>query len=106
MFQVAVTEDNLLVMSLEDSDLMASSSVYVVKITGESKNYFLQFEEVNSSLPRPLIFNASYHGHFYIVTLMVVNSNLASRPAKSVTVLTSKYQIPWKKLHKIILLPG
>ncbi|KAM5171924.1 receptor-type tyrosine-protein phosphatase O-like [Mantella aurantiaca] len=99
MFQVVVTEGNLLVMSLEDSDLMASSSVYVVKITGESKNYFLQFEESNSSLPRPLVFNASYHGHLYIVTLMVVNSNMASRPAKSVTVLTKPLSVSQLFVH-------
>ncbi|PIO37165.1 hypothetical protein AB205_0105150, partial [Aquarana catesbeiana] len=87
MFQVVVTDSNLLIMSLEESDLMPSS-VYVAKISGESKSYFLQFEESNSSLPKPLMFNASYHDHFYTVTLMVVNSNLTSRPARSVTVLT------------------
>ncbi|XP_075066960.1 receptor-type tyrosine-protein phosphatase O isoform X2 [Mixophyes fleayi] len=88
MFKVNVTHDNLLIISLEDSDLISSSSVYVVKITGESKNYFFQFEEFNSSLPSPLVFNASYHGLYYIVTLMVINSNLPSKPARSVTVLT------------------
>ncbi|XP_068133492.1 receptor-type tyrosine-protein phosphatase O isoform X2 [Hyperolius riggenbachi] len=99
MFQVGVTDNNLLVMSLEDSDIMASSSVYVVKITGESKNYFFQFEEFNSTLPSPLLFNATYHGLYYIVTLMVVNANLASRPAKSVTVLTKPLPVSRLFIH-------
>lgn len=77
-------------MSLEESDVVSSSSVYVVKITGESKNYFFQFEEFNSTLPSPVLFNASYHGLYYIVTLMVVNSNMVSKPVRSITVLTSK----------------
>nr|DBA30225.1 TPA: hypothetical protein GDO54_006237 [Pyxicephalus adspersus]DBA30226.1 TPA: hypothetical protein GDO54_006237 [Pyxicephalus adspersus] len=99
MFQVEVTNDNLIVMSLEDSDLMDPSSVYVVKITGESKNYFFQFEESNNSLPSPLVFNASYHGLYYIVTLMVVNSNLASRPARSVIVLTKPLSVGRLFIH-------
>ncbi|XP_077324710.1 receptor-type tyrosine-protein phosphatase O isoform X3 [Lithobates pipiens] len=98
MFQVVVTDSNLLIMSLEESDLMPSS-VYVAKITGESKSYFLQFEESNSSLPKPLMFNASYHDHFYTVTLMVVNSNLTSRPARSVTVLTKPLSVSQLSVH-------
>ncbi|KAG9490911.1 hypothetical protein GDO78_006308 [Eleutherodactylus coqui] len=99
MFQVTVTDDNLIVISLEDSDVMSSSSVYVVKITGESKNYFFQFEEFNSSLPNPLVFNATYHGLYYIITLMVINANQASRPARSVTVLTKPLPVSRVLIH-------
>ncbi|XP_063302674.1 receptor-type tyrosine-protein phosphatase O isoform X2 [Pelobates fuscus] len=88
MFHVNVTTDNRLEISLEPSDIMASASVYVVKITGESKNNFFQFEEFNSTLPTPLIFNATYHGLYYVVTLMVVSPNSPATPAKSLTVLT------------------
>ncbi|KAL8222254.1 UNVERIFIED_CONTAM: hypothetical protein K2H54_075220 [Gekko kuhli] len=88
-FQVAVRDDNCIVISLEASDVLSSSSIYVVKITGESKNYFYQFEEFNSTLPAPVVFNATYHGLYYIVTLMVVNSNLVSKTARSVIVLTN-----------------
>ncbi|XP_067415246.1 receptor-type tyrosine-protein phosphatase O isoform X4 [Emydura macquarii macquarii] len=87
-FQVTVRDDNCIVVSLEESDVASSSSEYVVKITGESKNYFFQFEEFNSTLPSPVVFNASYHGLYYIVTLMVVNSNMVSKPVRSITVLT------------------
>ncbi|XP_072000902.1 receptor-type tyrosine-protein phosphatase O-like [Engystomops pustulosus] len=100
MFQVTVTDENLLVMSLEDSDVMSShSSVYVVKITGESRNYFFQFEEFNSSLPSPLVFNATYHGLYYIITLMVINDNLAPRPTRSVTVLTKPLPVSRVLIH-------
>ncbi|XP_039203539.1 receptor-type tyrosine-protein phosphatase O isoform X1 [Crotalus tigris] len=86
--QVVVQDDNCIVISLEAADVMSSSSVYVVKITGESKNYFFQFDEFNSTLPAPVVFNATYHGLYYIVTLMVVNANVISKPARSLTVLT------------------
>ncbi|NXB43992.1 PTPRO phosphatase, partial [Leucopsar rothschildi] len=87
-FQVAVREDNCIVVSLEAADVVSSSSVYVVKIAGESKNYFFQFDEFNSTLPAPVVFNAKYHGLYYIVTLLVVNSNMVSKSARSITVLT------------------
>ncbi|XP_056655273.1 receptor-type tyrosine-protein phosphatase O isoform X2 [Monodelphis domestica] len=87
-FHVTVQEDNSIVVSLEASDVVSSSSVYVVKITGESKNYFFQFEEFNSTLPAPVVFNASYHGLYYIITLVVVNANVVIKPARSITVLT------------------
>ncbi|XP_067997975.1 receptor-type tyrosine-protein phosphatase O [Melanerpes formicivorus] len=87
-FHVTVQEDNCIIVSLEASDVVTSSSVYVVKIAGESKNYFFQFEEFNSTLPAPVVFNAKYHGLYYIVTLLVVNSNMVSKSARSVTVLT------------------
>ncbi|XP_030334579.1 receptor-type tyrosine-protein phosphatase O isoform X3 [Strigops habroptila] len=87
-FQVTVREDNCIIVSLEASDVVSSSSVYVVKIAGESKNYFFQFEEFNSTLPAPVVFSAKYHGLYYIVTLLVVNSNMVSKSARSITVLT------------------
>ncbi|NXT62679.1 PTPRO phosphatase, partial [Chaetops frenatus] len=87
-FQVAVREDNCIIVSLEASDVVSPSSVYVVKIAGESKNYFFQFDEFNSTLPAPVVFSAKYHGLYYIVTLLVVNSNMVSKSARSITVLT------------------
>ncbi|XP_043824074.1 receptor-type tyrosine-protein phosphatase O isoform X2 [Dromiciops gliroides] len=87
-FHVTVQDDNSIVVSLEASDVVSSSSVYVVKITGESKNYFFQFEEFNNTLPAPVVFNASYHGLYYIITLVVVNANVVIKPARSITVLT------------------
>uniref|UniRef100_A0A4W2DWF6 Receptor-type tyrosine-protein phosphatase O n=1 Tax=Bos indicus x Bos taurus TaxID=30522 RepID=A0A4W2DWF6_BOBOX len=87
-FHVTVRDDNSIAVSLEASDIMSPSSVYVVKITGESKNYFFEFEEFNSTLPPPIIFKANYHGLYYIITLVVVNGNVVTKPSRSITVLT------------------
>ncbi|XP_012518232.1 PREDICTED: LOW QUALITY PROTEIN: receptor-type tyrosine-protein phosphatase O [Propithecus coquereli] len=87
-FHVTVQDDNNIVVSLEASDVVSPASVYVVKITGESKNYFFEFEEFNSTLPPPVIFKANYHGLYYIITLVVVNGNVVSKPSRSITVLT------------------
>lgn len=92
-FHVRVQDDNSIAVSLEASDVMSPSSVYVVKITGESKNYFFEFEEFNSTLPPPIIFKASYHGLYYIITLVVVNGNVVTKPSRSITVLTSKRHV-------------
>uniref|UniRef100_H0WZR6 protein-tyrosine-phosphatase n=1 Tax=Otolemur garnettii TaxID=30611 RepID=H0WZR6_OTOGA len=87
-FHVTVQDDNNIVVSLEASDVISPASVYVVKITGESKNYFFEFEEFNSTLPPPVIFKANYHGLYYIITLVVVNGNVVTKPSRSITVLT------------------
>uniref|UniRef100_A0ABM5GDZ8 Receptor-type tyrosine-protein phosphatase O isoform X3 n=1 Tax=Pogona vitticeps TaxID=103695 RepID=A0ABM5GDZ8_9SAUR len=87
-FHVTVREDNCIIVSLEAADVVSFSAVYVVKITGESKNYFFQFDEFNSTLPAPVVFNATYHGLYYIVTLMVVSANMVTKPTRSITVLT------------------
>ncbi|VTJ65529.1 Hypothetical predicted protein, partial [Marmota monax] len=87
-FHVTVHDDNSIVVSLEASDVISPASVYVVKITGESKNYFFEFEEFNSTLPPPVFFKANYHGLYYIITLVVVNGNVVTKPSRSITVLT------------------
>ncbi|EHB13157.1 Receptor-type tyrosine-protein phosphatase O [Heterocephalus glaber] len=87
-FHVTVQDDNNIVVSLDTSDVASPASVYVVKITGESKNYFFEFEEFNSTLPPPVTFKASYHGLYYIITLVVVNGNVVTKPSRSITVLT------------------
>uniref|UniRef100_A0A8C5PGA9 Protein tyrosine phosphatase receptor type O n=1 Tax=Leptobrachium leishanense TaxID=445787 RepID=A0A8C5PGA9_9ANUR len=99
MFQVNVTGENRIVISLDGSDVASPMSVYVVKITGESRNYFFQFEEFNRTLPAPLIFNATYHGLYYIVTLMVISPNMPSKPTKSVTVLTKPLPVSNVFIH-------
>ncbi|EDL10583.1 protein tyrosine phosphatase, receptor type, O [Mus musculus] len=87
-FHVAVQDDNNIVVSLEASDIVSPASVYVVRVAGESKNYFFEFEEFNSTLPPPVVFKATYHGLYYIITLVVVNGNVVTKPSRSITVLT------------------
>ncbi|XP_033883126.3 receptor-type tyrosine-protein phosphatase O-like isoform X2 [Acipenser ruthenus] len=97
-FLVTVENDISLVMALEPSDL--SGSAYIVKITGESKNYFLEFENTNSTAPPPpLVFNASYHGLYYIITLMVMTDNMMTKPAQSITVLTKPLPVTSVSIH-------
>ncbi|XP_033887953.2 receptor-type tyrosine-protein phosphatase O-like isoform X1 [Acipenser ruthenus] len=103
-FLVTVEDDISLVMALEPSDLRGSA--YIVKITGESKNYFLEFENTNSTiLPPPLVFNASYHGLYYIITLMVMNANVMTKPAQSVTILTKPLPVTSVLIHDYKLSP-
>ncbi|XP_060240304.1 receptor-type tyrosine-protein phosphatase O isoform X3 [Meriones unguiculatus] len=87
-FHVTVQDDNSIVVSLEASDIVSPASVYVVRVAGESKNYFFEFEEFNSTLPPPVVFQATYHGLYYIITLVVVNGNVVTKPSRSITVLT------------------
>ncbi|KAL1775745.1 receptor-type tyrosine-protein phosphatase O isoform X2 [Sigmodon hispidus] len=87
-FRVTVQDDNNIVVSLEASDIISPTSVYVVRVAGESKNYFFEFEEFNSTLPPPVVFKATYHGLYYIITLVVVNGNVVTKPSRSITVLT------------------
>lgn len=93
MFHVTVQDDNNIVVSLEASDIVSPTSVYVVRVAGESKNYFFEFEEFNNTLPPPVVFKATYHGLYYIITLVVVNGNVVTKPSRSITVLTSKYPV-------------
>lgn len=109
MFHVAVQDDNNIVVSLEASDIVSPASVYVVRVAGESKNYFFEFEEFNSTLPPPVVFKATYHGLYYIITLVVVNGNVVTKPSRSITVLTSKcllmsfsVLLPWVCPHKAL----
>lgn len=92
-FHVTVQDDNSIVVSLEASDVVSPASVYVVRVAGESKNYFFEFEPFNSTLPPPVVFKATYHGLYYIITLVVVNGNVVTKPSRSITVLTSKHPV-------------
>nr|XP_044995477.1 receptor-type tyrosine-protein phosphatase O isoform X2 [Jaculus jaculus] len=92
-FHVTVQDDNTIVVSLEASDVVHPASTYIVKIAGESKNYFFEFEEFNITLPPPVVFKASYHGLYYIITLVVVNGNVVTKPSRSITVLTKPLPI-------------
>lgn len=87
---MTVRDDNNIVVSLEASDVVSPTSVYVVRVAGESKNYFFEFEESNGTLPPPVVFKATYHGLYYIISLVVVSGNVVTKPSRSITVLTSK----------------
>ncbi|XP_048410177.1 receptor-type tyrosine-protein phosphatase O isoform X4 [Stegostoma tigrinum] len=85
-----VSDDNKIIVSLQPSDVTNGSSLYYVKITQSVNltNYKLQFNYFNSTLPPPVVFNASYHGIYYLVTLLTGNSKSTVKPVHLVAVLT------------------
>lgn len=74
-------------MSLEAADVTQNVSVYAVRVSGEPRTHTLLFSRASDDLPQPLVFNASYHGLCYTISLVLDNS---SKPAKTISVLTGK----------------
>ncbi|XP_059843577.1 receptor-type tyrosine-protein phosphatase O isoform X2 [Hypanus sabinus] len=90
-----VSDDNQIIVSLQPSDVTNGSSWYYVKIT-QSVNltsYKLQFKDFNHTLPPPVVFNASYHGIYYLITLLIGNSQSTAKPVHLVAVLTKPLPI-------------
>ncbi|XP_066580446.1 receptor-type tyrosine-protein phosphatase O isoform X2 [Amia ocellicauda] len=98
-FLVTVRDDNAIVMSLEPTDLNKSAAAYMAKVTGESKTYFLEFKNLNDTAPPTVVFNATYHGLCYIITLMQLNTKMESKAVKSVTVLTKPLPVNSVSIH-------
>ncbi|XP_015208471.1 receptor-type tyrosine-protein phosphatase O isoform X2 [Lepisosteus oculatus] len=98
-FLVRVRDGNIIVMSLEPTDLTENAVTYVVKVTGETKPYFLEFKNLSDALPAPVVFNASYHGLCYVMTLMMKNTKVELKPVKSVTVLTNPLPVNSVFIH-------
>lgn len=89
-FVATVREDNSILMLLEPADMVDNGTVYGVRVTGEPESHFLLFQNLSDSVPPPLVFNASYHGLCYTVSLMVSNGTVWSKPVKTISLLTSK----------------
>lgn len=85
-----VSDDNKITVSLQPQDVTNGSSLYYVKITQSINltSYKLQFEDFNHTLPPPVVFNASYHGIYYLVTLLTGSSKSTIKPVHLVAVLT------------------
>ncbi|XP_039996623.1 receptor-type tyrosine-protein phosphatase O isoform X2 [Xiphias gladius] len=83
-FQVSVSDEGLIVATLERSDLRQNGTAYAAQISGEPRPILVQF--VNTG--EPLLFNASFHGLCYTVGLLVKLGRTWSRPIKTVSVLT------------------
>ncbi|KAG9329188.1 hypothetical protein JZ751_007320, partial [Albula glossodonta] len=75
-------------MLLEREDMTENATVYAVKVTGEPVAHILQFQDTDGSIPPPLVFNTSYHGLSYTISLITNAGTLWSKPVKTVTVLT------------------
>ncbi|KAM3859270.1 receptor-type tyrosine-protein phosphatase O [Diretmus argenteus] len=85
-FQVTLSDDDLILATLESSDLQENATAYAARVSGEPRTNPVQF--LNSSDPPPLVFNASRHGVCYTVGLLVREGKTWSRPIKTVSVLT------------------
>ncbi|KAI4891777.1 hypothetical protein NFI96_017333 [Prochilodus magdalenae] len=89
-FQVTLQDDSSIFITLEPSDLREDITAYAAKISGEPHSHILPFHSANSSqlAPATLLYNASYHGLCYTISLLMGNGSTWSRPGKAVAVLT------------------
>lgn len=95
-FQVSFQDENRLLMSLEADDVTQNVSVYAVRVSGEPHTHTLLFSRASDdqTLPQPLMFNASYHGLCYTISLLLDDS---SKPTKTISVLTEP--LPLDAVH-------
>ncbi|KAJ8411137.1 hypothetical protein AAFF_G00171430 [Aldrovandia affinis] len=98
-FQVTVRDDNSLAMFLEPEDLAENATVYAVKVSGEPVPHVLQFQDLGGQAPPPLLFNASYHGLCYTVSLVTDTGTPWPKPVKTVTVLTQPLPVESVSIH-------
>uniref|UniRef100_A0A8B9LI05 Protein tyrosine phosphatase receptor type O n=1 Tax=Astyanax mexicanus TaxID=7994 RepID=A0A8B9LI05_ASTMX len=89
-FQVTLQDEQYISMTLEPSDLRENFTAYAAKISGEPHNHILPFQSANNSQlsPATLLYNASYHGLCYTISLLIGNGVTWSKPAKTVALLT------------------
>ncbi|XP_069765478.1 receptor-type tyrosine-protein phosphatase O isoform X2 [Narcine bancroftii] len=102
-----VSDGNKIIVSLQPSDITNGSSLYYVKIT-QSVNltsYKLQFKDFNHTLPPPVVFNASYHGIYYLVTLLTGSSISTIKPVHLVAVLTKPLPVKSVAIYDYKLSP-
>uniref|UniRef100_A0A8C9RI04 protein-tyrosine-phosphatase n=1 Tax=Scleropages formosus TaxID=113540 RepID=A0A8C9RI04_SCLFO len=98
-FLVALRDDASIAVSLEASDVRGSGVAYAAKVAGEPRTRFLQFENFSAALPPALVFDASYHGLCYAVTLMVDDGTEWSKAAAPVRILTEPLPVDSVLIH-------
>ncbi|KAL7867449.1 hypothetical protein SRHO_G00088330 [Serrasalmus rhombeus] len=89
-FQATLRDDNFILITLEPSDMRENVTAYAAKISGEPHSHILPFQSANRSqvASATLLYNASYHGLCYTISLLTGNASTWSRPDKSVALLT------------------
>ncbi|XP_051544364.1 receptor-type tyrosine-protein phosphatase O-like isoform X1 [Myxocyprinus asiaticus] len=89
-FQVSLQDGNVLLMSLDSDDVREDVSMYAARVSGEAHTHTLLFSHSSDgqTLPHPLVFNASYHGLCYTVSLLLGNDTSWTKPVKTITILT------------------
>ncbi|XP_051546505.1 receptor-type tyrosine-protein phosphatase O-like isoform X2 [Myxocyprinus asiaticus] len=93
-FQVLLQDGNVLLMSLDTDDVREDVSMYAVQVSGEARTHTLLFSRSGS----PLVFNTSYHGLCYTISLLLGNNTSWSKPVKTITVLTKPLPLDWVQI--------
>ncbi|TTD62573.1 Receptor-type tyrosine-protein phosphatase O [Bagarius yarrelli] len=89
-FEVTLQNDSYITMTLEPSDLRDNITAYAARISGEPRTHILPFQSTSDSTLAPaiLLYNTTYHGLRYTVSLLLANGSTWTRPLKTVTLLT------------------
>lgn len=89
---MTLQDDDSIVTTLEPSDLWDNITAYAARISGEPRTHILPFQSTGDGrlAPALLLYNATYHGLCYSISLLLANGSTWTRPVKTVTLLTSK----------------
>ncbi|XP_034434758.1 receptor-type tyrosine-protein phosphatase O isoform X1 [Hippoglossus hippoglossus] len=83
-FHVSLSDDGLILASLERSDLQDNVTAYAAQVSGEARLIVAEFRNTSELL----VFNTSFHGLCYSVSLLLKVGQSWSRPEKTMSVLT------------------
>ncbi|XP_027009703.2 receptor-type tyrosine-protein phosphatase O isoform X2 [Tachysurus fulvidraco] len=89
-FEVTLRHDDCIMMTLEPSDLRDNVTAYAARISGEPHNHILPFHSSSDGQLAPviLLYNTTYHGLCYTISLLLANGSTWTKPVKTVTLLT------------------
>ncbi|XP_062238285.1 receptor-type tyrosine-protein phosphatase O isoform X1 [Platichthys flesus] len=83
-FHVSLRDDGSILASLERSDLQDNVTAYAAQVSGEARLLVAEFRNTSDRL----LFNTSFHGLCYSVSLLLKVGPSWSRPQKTTAVLT------------------
>ncbi|XP_060745801.1 receptor-type tyrosine-protein phosphatase O isoform X3 [Tachysurus vachellii] len=89
-FEVTLQDDDCIMMTLEPSDLRDNITAYAARISGEPHNHILPFHSSGDGQLAPviLLYNTTYHGLCYTISLLLADGSTWTKPVKTVTLLT------------------
>ncbi|CAB1413273.1 unnamed protein product [Pleuronectes platessa] len=83
-FHVSLRDDGSILAALERSDLQDHVTAYAAQVSGEARLLVAEFRNTSDRL----VFNTSFHGLCYSVSLLLKVGQSWSRPEKTTSVLT------------------
>ncbi|XP_026779225.3 receptor-type tyrosine-protein phosphatase O isoform X3 [Pangasianodon hypophthalmus] len=89
-FEVTLQDDDCIMMTLEPLDLRDNITAYAARISGEPRTHILPFQSTSDGhlAPSVLLYNTTYHGFCYTISLLLANGSTWTKPVKTVTLLT------------------